>query len=130
MQRQPYPDIQTVLDILRQFFDGTFIRQNDFYTGEEIKLSIILYVNDFEVCNPLGTSRKKHKITAVYWVLANVPSHLQTALTSIHLGLLCKSVNVKQFEYKAILEPLLKDLATLQTGFQKSWDTKQIVNKN
>ena len=25
------------------------------------------------ICNPLGTLRKKHKVTAVYWVLASVP---------------------------------------------------------
>ncbi len=32
----------------------------------------------------------------------------------IHLALLCKAVDVKQFEYKVILEPLLKDLCTLE----------------
>jgi hypothetical protein len=66
------------------------------------------------VCNPLGTSRKKHKITAFYWLLANVPSRLQSTLTSVHLALLCKAVDVKQFGYKAVLEPLLKDLAILE----------------
>lgn len=44
-----------------------------------------------------------------------MPPELQSALTSIHLALLCKAVDVKQFEYKAVLEPLLKDLATLET---------------
>lgn len=99
---------------IKSICDGTFFKQSDFYAGEETRLSLILYVDDFEVCNPLGTSRKKHKITAVYWVLANVPTKLQSALTSIHLALLCKAVDVKQFEYKAVLEPLLKDLATLE----------------
>ena len=39
---------------------------------------------------------------------------MQSVLTSIHLALLCKAVDVKQFEYRTILEPLLKDLATLE----------------
>lgn len=39
---------------------------------------------------------------------------LQSALTSIQLALLCKSVDVKQFEYKVVLDPLLKDLVTLE----------------
>lgn len=43
-----------------------------------------------------------------------MPSTLQSALTTIHLALLCKAVDVKQLEYKAVLEPLLKDLATLE----------------
>ncbi|XP_039905983.1 uncharacterized protein LOC120745310 [Simochromis diagramma] len=95
-------------------FDGTCFKDNDFYAVEETRLSIIIYVDEFEVCNPLGTSRKKHKITAVYWVLANLPLRLQSALTSIQLALLCKSVDVKQFEYKVVLDPLLKDLVTLE----------------
>lgn len=99
---------------IKSIFDGKCFKKNDFYAGEETRLSIILYVDDFEVCNPLGTSRKKHKITAVYWVLANWLSKLQSALSSIQLALLCKAVDVKQFEYKAVLEPLLKDLATLE----------------
>lgn len=99
---------------IKSTFDGKLFKQNAFYAGEETRLSIILYVDDFEVCNPLGTSRKKHKITAVYWILANVPFQLQSALTSIHLALLCKAFDVKQFEYKAVLEPLLEDLGTLE----------------
>lgn len=98
----------------KSVFDGTFFKKNNFFVEEETKLCIILYVDDFEVCNLLGTSRKKHKITSLYWVLANVPSELQSALTSIHLALFCKAVDVKQFGYKAALESLLKDLAALE----------------
>ncbi len=70
---------------------------------------------------------KKNKLTAIYWVLANVPSNLQSTLMSTQLALLCKAVDVKQFEYKAVLEPLLKDLATLeQEGIFNSGDGKNI----
>lgn len=71
-------------------------------------------MDDFEVCNPLGTSRKKHKITAVYWVLANVPPLLSSSLISIYLALLCKADDIKNFVYDTVLEPLLKDLASLE----------------
>lgn len=101
-------------DYFKSIFDGKCYKLNDFYAGEETKLSIILDVDDFEVCNPLGTSRKKYKITAIYWVLANLPCELQSELTSIHLSLLCRAVDVKQFECKIVLEPLLKDLVTLE----------------
>ena len=26
-----------------------------------------LYTNDFEIANPIGSHRKKHKLTAFYW---------------------------------------------------------------
>lgn len=104
----------TITGSFQSVFDGTAYKQNNFFLGTDLKLSIILYVDDFEVCNPLGTSRKKHKITAVYWALANLPSQIGSVTTSIHLGLLCKAVDLKQFGYKTVLEPLLRDIAILE----------------
>lgn len=56
---------------------------------------------------------KKHKITAVYWVLANVPPLLWSSLRS-SLTFLCKAEDIKQYGYNAVLEPLLKDLGSLE----------------
>lgn len=36
-------------------------------------LEIILYVHDFEIANPRGKSKEIHKISAGYWILANLP---------------------------------------------------------
>lgn len=60
----------------RSFYDGAYFKENFFLNIDKRGVSLILYVNDLEVCYPLGTSRKKHKITAVYWVLGNIPSQL------------------------------------------------------
>ena len=96
------------------FKDGKYFKLNEFYSDGELRISLILYADDFEICNPLGTSRKKHKVTAFYWVLANVPSELRSQLTSINLALLCKANDVKKFGYETVLEPLLKDLIILE----------------
>ncbi|XP_028322152.1 uncharacterized protein LOC114475494 isoform X2 [Gouania willdenowi] len=98
----------------KSFHDGIHFKNNTLLSENNPAISLILYVDDFEVCNPLGTSRKKHKITAVYWVLANVPPLLRSSLTSIYLAILCKADDVKKFGYSAVLEPLLKDLASLE----------------
>lgn len=39
---------------------------------------------------------------------------VQSALTSVHLALLCKAADIKRFEYSKVLAPLLTDLATLE----------------
>lgn len=57
---------------------------------------------------------KKNTVTAVYWVLADVPALLRSSLTSIFLAILCKADDVKKFVYSTVLEPLLKDLVTLE----------------
>lgn len=54
--------------------DGSNCKENNLLKGEEFKIAVGLYTDDFEVSNPLGTSKKKHKLNAVYWVIANLPS--------------------------------------------------------
>ncbi|XP_037401910.1 uncharacterized protein LOC119265406 isoform X2 [Pygocentrus nattereri] len=98
----------------RSLHDGSFLKQNTFFCGQELKLPLVVYIDDFEVCNPLGTSRKKHKVTAVYWVFADIPATLRSTLTSIYLAVLCKTADVNQYGYPKVMEPLLRDLKSLE----------------
>lgn len=77
--------------------DGIYFEENTFFTGDDLKLSISLYVDDFEVCNPLGTSRKTHKLCGVYWILNNLPPGSHSALSSIYLAVLCRTTDVKVY---------------------------------
>ncbi len=61
-----------------------------------LRIALGLYIDDFEVANSLGTSKKKHRLCAVYWVLANLDSKYRSALHSIQLALLCKVNTVKE----------------------------------
>lgn len=98
----------------RTFQDGKVYKENTFFSGEELRLSLSLYVDDFEVCNPLGTSRKIHKLCAIYWILNNLPPGSHSALSNIYLAVLCKTEDVKKFGYHRVLEPLIQDLRTLE----------------
>jgi len=104
----------TCVSRYESFHDGTHFKENLLLSTEDITLPLLLYIDDFEVCNPLGTSRKKHKITAVYWALANIPPQFRSTLKSIYLAVLCKAVDGKKYGYGAVLEPLLKDLVHLE----------------
>lgn len=94
--------------------DGSNCKENDLLKGEEFKIAVGLYIDDFEVANPLETSKKKHKMTAVYWVIANVPSEYRSTLHSIQLAVLCKASDVKKYGYAKILHPLIQDLVSLE----------------
>lgn len=94
--------------------DGEFCKGYLFFSSGDFRISLCLYIDNFEVCNPLGTSRKKHKLCAVYWILGNLPSGRSSALSSIYLALLCKSNDVKTYGNKKILEPLLHDIIILE----------------
>lgn len=109
-----HADHHSVHGEYRCYQDGCHFKNNEFLAGEELRLSLCLYIDDFEICNPLGTSRKKHKLCGVYWILGNLLPVCQSSLNSIYLALLCKSEDVKTFGYKKIFEPFLRDLVTLE----------------
>lgn len=60
------------VQIYNSFYDGAAFKANEFLCKQE-SISLILYIDEFEICNPLGTSRQKHKICGIYWVLGNLP---------------------------------------------------------
>lgn len=97
----------------KTLFDGLYFKENPLMSGEDQIISLGLYIDDFELCNPLGTSRKKHKLCAIYWVIANLPVKYRSS-SSIYLALVCKSVDAKTFGYDRIVEPLLRDLQLLE----------------
>lgn len=39
--------------------DGDYFKRNPILSNEDVSLCITLYIDDFEICNPLGTSKKK-----------------------------------------------------------------------
>lgn len=100
--------------LYRSFRDGLLFKKKRFLTTGELQVLLNLYIDDFEICNPLGSSRKKHKICAVYWNLSSLPPGCHSSLSSIYLALLCMSEDVRSYGYEKVLEPLLNDLVTLE----------------
>lgn len=98
----------------RSFKDGQHFKDNESLSGTDLRVYLCLYIDDFELCNPLGTSCKKHKIFAVYCILGNLLPGSCSSLSSIQLALLCKNDDVKAFGYQKIFEPLVNDLITLE----------------
>jgi len=76
--------------------DGLYFQENDLLSAsEEFKLPLLIYIDEIEVANPLGTSRKIHKLCSVYWVFADLPSKYRSALHVIQLAVLCKVLDVQ-----------------------------------
>ena len=58
------------------------------YSALTIRLH--MYVDDFEVCNPIGSRRSVHKLTAIYFVVGNVPPKYWSQASGIYLALLAR----------------------------------------
>ncbi|XP_075556671.1 uncharacterized protein LOC142588739 [Dermacentor variabilis] len=95
-------------------FDGTEFQNHAYFAGDTSKLCIQLYSDEFEVCNPLGSKRGKHKMTAVYFSVLNFATKFRSALSGIHLVLLVKDKHVATYGFSKVLAPLITDVNELE----------------
>ena len=57
---------------LRDFCDGELFKTHPLFSTDLFALQIIAYFDELEVCNPLGTHIKRHKLGIVFFTLGNV----------------------------------------------------------
>lgn len=94
--------------------NGSYFLENELFSTGDLILPLQLYIDDLEIANPLGTSRKIHKLCAVYWAFANMPPKHRSTLHNIQLALLAKVTDIHKHGYAAVLAPLLRDVHILE----------------
>lgn len=57
---------QTSTNVLSDYCDGKCCREHPLFSTDPVALQLILYYDELELCNPLGSRRKKHKIGLLY----------------------------------------------------------------
>lgn len=80
-------------------------------------LPIIVYFDDFEPNNAIGSRSGSHKIGGVYIKIACLPEHLNSKLAHIYAAMFffTEDRKYKHFGNTRVLVPLIKDLNDLIT---------------
>ncbi|KAJ8671095.1 hypothetical protein QAD02_002354 [Eretmocerus hayati] len=94
--------------------DGNVVKDNEFFQQENIIL-LGLFQDAFELCSPIGSHKKKHKMLGFYLTILNLAPHLRSKLKNIKLLLLCKETYQKDYGWDEILRILIRDLKRLET---------------
>ena len=111
--------------------NGKSFKTNILFQENKLSLQIVLYQDSFEVCNPIGSSKRKHKILAVCMSFANFPPHFRSSVENIQLVLLSKEKDFKYFGQKKIFKPLIHDLKKIEeTGVSVCLNGKDTVVGN
>ena len=127
------------LPMLGDYCDGQHYQDHHLFKADPLSLQIILYYDELELCNPLGSRRKKHKIGmlfsllfthmltvletfkplncigAFYYILGNLRPQLRSIVSTIQLLALTKYTTVADFGIDRIIEPLVEDLRKLES---------------
>lgn len=105
-------------EFLTDYSDGEIFRHHQFFKDNPNALRLHFYEDEFEVLNPLGSKRSKHKLSAFYYTVGNLDKRYTSQQRHIHLALLVRYSFVKRCGWHVILKPLLDDLEKLSTdGF-------------
>jgi hypothetical protein len=100
--------------VLRDFNDGSLCQASAFLQNNPGAVQILLYQDEFEVVNPIGVARGKHKLLAVYYSLGNLHPSVRSKIDGLQLVLLCKSQYLQEFGEEAVFQPLVDDLIRLK----------------
>ena len=105
-------------DIMRDFCDGTYIRNSPYFQAHPEALQIILFYDDAEFCNPIGHRTKKHSMGMFYWTLGNFPPSRRSCYSSIFLLAVAKTKHLKKWGLHNLLSSFIITLQRLDTGIQ------------
>nr|XP_047127131.1 uncharacterized protein LOC124808071 isoform X1 [Hydra vulgaris] len=74
-------------NLISDFSDASRFKECQLFIENWDALQLHLYFDDFETVNPLGSKTKIHRLGAVYMVIRNLPSYLNSRL--VHIYLVC-----------------------------------------
>ena len=98
--------------LLEDFCDGDLIKSHPILCNLK-SLQILAYYDELEVCNPLGTHTKKHKLGIILFTLGNIPPRYRSTLRAINLIACAEHPVILKHGIDCILEPFICDLNTL-----------------
>ena len=112
--------------LLRDVCDGQLFSSRDAFSVSPC-LPLLLYADEFTICNPLRSQGKSYKIMAVYVQIASLPVEKRSKLETIHLVSLCRSEFVKKYGMNAYLQPLVDELNLLNDqGVEMTVNDEQV----
>ncbi|XP_030842614.1 uncharacterized protein LOC105437795 isoform X1 [Strongylocentrotus purpuratus] len=101
-------------EIYEDFHCGEIFKEHELFGKDPEAVPIILYQDAFEVVNPLGSAKNKHKILAVYATFGNLLPQNRTKIEAMQLVLLCKEKDFKYFGMDVVFLRLVSDLQELE----------------
>lgn len=101
--------------VMVDFCDGVHYSSHPLFKNDPTALQIILYYDDVEVSNPLGSSATIHKLGLFYFTLGNLEPRLRSSTDSIQLVAVVKTEYFEKYSPNEILRPFVDDLKKLES---------------
>ncbi|XP_018397610.1 PREDICTED: uncharacterized protein LOC108775677 [Cyphomyrmex costatus] len=100
-------------DVMKSVLDGQYYKLHEIFSKTSNSLAIILYYDELEIANPLGS--RSHKIGMFYWSLANIYPEWRSSFRAINLLAIAYYSDIVKGGLDKILNELVSEIKILQT---------------
>ncbi|XP_011859325.1 PREDICTED: uncharacterized protein LOC105556825 [Vollenhovia emeryi] len=112
---------------MKSVLDGQYYKSHNFFKSTPNSLAIILYYDEVEVTNPLGSHT--HKMSMFYWSLANIYPEWRSSFRAINLLAIAYYTDIVNGGLNKILDKLVSEIKVMQNegitvhinGMEKSY---------
>lgn len=101
-------------DAIQDVFDAEFCKTHPLFQSE-VSIPLVIYQDDCEIVNPLGSKTGIHKLGLIYFILKSLPPDLLSSLQSQFLLAVYKSDDVATYGLDAILRPIVDEIRCLES---------------
>jgi hypothetical protein len=88
------------LTTFSSYRDGSFYKNHPFFCKETVKFELILFSDDYNLCDPLGPAKTKYKTNGVYYKIGNLD--WVSEANPIKLVQLCFTKDIMKFGYNSV----------------------------
>lgn len=107
-------DIST--NFIKSYTDCMEYKNHPLFREYSRALRIVLYYDEIEIVNPIGTKTIIHKLSIFYYTIQNFPAYFNCKLENIQILAICYALDVKKYGYSEILKPFIIELNQLEDG--------------
>lgn len=99
------------------FCCGSIYRNSQLFQCHPNSMQLQIASDDFEICNPLSSKANRHKITAVYFTIRNLPKRFLSKVRNIYLICLCNAddLKTKHTDFNNIWQIIVHEINYLET---------------
>ncbi|XP_049333157.1 uncharacterized protein LOC111195806 isoform X1 [Astyanax mexicanus] len=100
---------------LQDFRDGTMFKTSSLFS-KEFAIPLLLYCDECETVNPLGSKTSVHKLGFLYFTLKCLPPEFLSSLSAHFLLAVYKTDDVKTYGIDVVLEPVVNEIRSLEVN--------------
>jgi hypothetical protein len=102
--------------VMYDICDGSIYRNDEYFKEHPDALVLILYHDELEVCNPLGSKAGTHKVDMFYYTVANFGPKFRSKVAAVRLLAIANANLVKKYGIQSIMKPIIEDINILHGG--------------